>query len=163
MKFLALIAAAVAMTAEDLTEMATPKAALVKAELKKFGAKMKTLVAVMKKLDAEDKKITKAFFKKHAPKVKGWIAQRKAMKKLFKKTLKNAASTLKKAGIPAQVKTLKAMDRRLAATVKRDVKAFFVEGKKLDTLRKKIAERRVGVPAKEAAVAAKRAAKAIFA
>merc|ERR1711907_896500 len=117
--------------------------------------KMKALVKTMKKLDAEDKKITKAFFKKHAPKVKGWIAQRKAMKKLFKKILKNAANTLKKAGIPAQVKTLKAMDRRLAATVKRDVKAFFVEGKKLDTLRKKIAEKRVGVPAKEAAVAAK--------
>ena len=163
MKFLALVAAAVAMTAEDLTEMATPKAALVKAELKKFGAKMKTLVTVMKKLDAEDKKITKAFFKKHAPKVKGWVAQRKAMKALFKATLKNAATTLKKAAIPAQIKTLKAMDRRLAATVKRDVKAFFVEGKRLDTYRKRVAKARLEKPLKEAGAATKAAVKAIFA
>lgn len=79
--------------------MATPKEKLIKAELKRFGQKIKSLVATMKKLEAEDKKLTKALFKRHAPKVKSWIAQRKAMKNLFMANLNNVVNTLKKANI----------------------------------------------------------------
>merc|ERR1712006_79266 len=101
-----------------------------------MGAKVKAMVKMMKTLDAADKKITKA-------------------------SLKNAASTLKKAGIPAQVKTLKAMDKRLHATVKRDVMTFIKEGKALDKIRMRIAKKRLEKPMKEAHAATKAAVKAI--
>merc|ERR1712039_806784 len=124
---------------------------------------MRTLKAAIKLQKTQDDRIRKAFFKKHAKKVKNWVAQRKAMKAKFIAMLKNAKSALKKAGVPKQMKALKAMDKRLAMTVKADVTKFFKEGAALDKIRPKVAMKRIGGPAKETAKAAKAAAKAIFA
>ena len=163
MKFLALIAAAFAYTESELTELAMPKEKLVKAELAKFKTKFMKLVQVMKSLDGVDRKLTKAFLKKHAPKVKTWMAQRKAMKAKFMSILKNAKSALMKAKIPAQVKTLKAMDKALAMRVVKDVKAFMKEGMALKKMRMAVAKKTVGPKMMDAMKAGKGAAKAIFA
>merc|ERR1712227_889490 len=108
MKLLALIAAAVAMSETELRAM-TPNQRAIESSVRVF-----------------------------AKKVKGWVAQRKAMKAKFVSILKNAKAALKKSTVPKQIKTLKAMDRRLAATVKRDLTAFFKEGHKLDVARKAV-------------------------
>ena len=139
-----------------------PKEKLVKAELAKFKTKFMKLVQVMKSLDGVDRKLTKAFLKKHAPKVKVWMAQRKAMKAKFMSILKNAKSALMKAGVKKQVQTLIAMDKKHAATVKKDLKAFFTEGMKLDAMRTKVwikAMKKHGAPVK---AQAKKVIKAIF-
>merc|ERR1712146_164819 len=162
MKLLALVAAAVAMTETELRAM-TPKQRAIESSVRVFAKKMAALKAAIKLQKTQDDRIRKAFFKKHAQKVKGWVAQRKAMKAKFIAMLKNAKSALKKAGVPKQMKTLKAMDRRLAATVKRDLKAFFTEGKKLDDARKAVYKRRLTGPAKAAGAQLKKTVKAIFA
>merc|ERR1711988_1803713 len=107
----------------------------IKKTVSAFATKIAALKKAMLVHKAVDKKIVKAFLKKHAKKVKGWKAQRKAMKAKMVSIMKNAKAALKKAGIKAQVKTLKAMDKRLAATVKRDVTAFVKEAKALDKAR----------------------------
>merc|ERR1712146_486960 len=109
---------------------------------------MKDLKKTIKKLDAEDRKIAKAFFKKHAKKVKGWMKQRAAMKKKLIKTLKLAKAALKKAGIKKHVKALQAMDKKLKATVKKDLKAFIKEGMKLDKVRRAVAKKMLTKPVK---------------
>merc|ERR1712227_937203 len=138
MKFLAIIAAVFALEDTELAKVvkkATPNKAAIEAEVKKFAAKMKDLKATIKKLDAQDKKIVKAFYKKHAMKVKGWMKQRAAMKKKLIATMKLAKAALKKAGIKKHVKALQAMDKKLKATVKADLKAFVAEAKKLQKAR----------------------------
>merc|ERR1712084_27035 len=126
MKLLALVAAAVAMTETELRAM-TPNQRAIESSVRVFAKKMAALKAAIKLQKTQDDAIRKAFFKKHAKKVKGWVAQRKAMKAKFVSILKNAKAALKKSTVPAQIKTLKAMDKRLAATVKRDLTAFFKE------------------------------------
>merc|ERR1712022_81442 len=115
MKRLALIAAAVAFSETELRAM-TPNQRAIETSVRTFAKKMAALKAAIKLQKTQDDRIRKAFFKRHAQKVKGWVAQRKAMKAKFISILKNAKAALKKAGIKKQVQQLKAMDRRLAAT-----------------------------------------------
>merc|ERR1711988_2088297 len=136
MKSFFAIALAAAFSETELAAKATPNQLAIERTVKAFAAKMRVLKASIKLQKAQDDKIRKAFFKKHAKKVKNWVAQRKAMKAKFITIMKNAKAALKKAGIKAQVQQLKAMDRRLAMTVKKDVTAFLKEGKKLDDIRK---------------------------
>ena len=68
-----------------------------------------------------------------------------------------------KAGIPKQVKTLKAMKAVHKATIKKDLKAFFTEGMKLDKARMAVAKKNVGPKLMDAMKAGKGAMKAIFA
>merc|ERR1712048_359171 len=105
MKLLALIAAAVAMSETELRAM-TPNQRAIESSVRVFAKKMAALKAAIKLQKTQDDRIRKAFFKKHAQKVKGWVAQRKAMKAKFIAMLKNAKSALKKAGVPKQMKTL---------------------------------------------------------
>merc|ERR1712048_149675 len=159
-------AAAFALEETELAKVvkkATPNKAAIEAEVKKFSAKMKDMMKTIKKLDAEDKKIAKAFYKKHAMKVKNWMKQRAAMKKKLIKTIKLAKAALKKAGIKKWIKQLRAMDNKLKATVKKDVKAMLKEAKKVQKMRQAIAKRCSPSPVKEAMKAGKAAAKAIFA
>ena len=163
MKIFALVAAAFAITESELELAATPSKAVIEAQVKSFAAKMRSLKATIKKLQGEDQAIRKAFFKKHAKSVKGWVAQRKAMKAKFIATLKLAKASLKKAGIKAQVQQLKAMDKKLAMTVKADVTRFFKEGMALDKARMAVAKKNVGPKLVDAVKSGKAAAKAIFA
>merc|ERR1712147_350340 len=145
MKLLALIAAAVAMTETELRAM-TPNQRAIESSVRVFAKKMAALKAAIKLQKTQDDAVRKAFFKKHAQKVKGWVAQRKAMKAKFVSILKNA----------------KAMDKRLAATVKRDLTAFFKEGHKLDTIRKAVWKKRTAPHAKAVAAQGKKVLKAMF-
>merc|ERR1712178_439830 len=114
----------------------TPNQRAIESSVRVFAKKMTALKAAIKLQKSQDDKIRKAFFKKHAKSVKGWVAQRKAMKAKFMSILKNAKNALTKAGVPAQVKQLKAMDQKLAMTVKADATRFFKEGAALDKMRK---------------------------
>merc|ERR1712084_72407 len=145
MKLLALVAAAVAMTETELRAM-TPNQRAIESSVRVFAKKMAALKAAIKLQKTQDDAIRKAFFKKHAKKVKGWVAQRKAMKAKFVSILKNP----------------KAMDKRLAATVKRDLTAFFKEGHKLDEVRKAVWKKRTAPHAKAVAVQGKKVLKAMF-
>merc|ERR1712167_215466 len=82
-------------------------------------------------MHGEDQKLRKAFFKKHAKSVKGWVAQRKAMKAKFIATLKMAKSALKKAGIKADVtrffKDMKAIKKGRDAMVKRNIQPKVID------------------------------------
>merc|ERR1711908_135996 len=159
MKLLALIAAAVAMTETELRAM-TPNQRAIESSVRVFAKKMAALKAAIKLQKTQDDAVRKAFFKKHAQKVKGWVAQKKAIKAKFVSILKNAKAALKKSTVPKQVKTLKAMDKRLAATVKRDLKAFFTEGHKLDVARKAVWKKAMTPHAKGVAAQGKKVLKA---
>merc|ERR1711918_170379 len=135
----------------------------IETSVRTFAQKMSALKAAIKLQKTQDDRIRKAFFKKHAAKVKGWVAQRKAIKAKVVSILKNAKAALTKSAVPKQVKTLKAMDKRLAATVKRDLKAFLTEGAKLDKARKAIAKKRLTKPLKDVVAQGKRTMKAILA
>ena len=161
MKLLALIASAFAMTADEL-ELKMSNRVAIERSVRVFAQKMAALKAAIKLQKATDDKIRKAFFKKHAQKVKGWVAQRKAIKAKFISILKNAKAALKKSTVPKQVKTLKAIDKRLAATVKRDLKAFFTEGHKLDVARKAVWKKALTPHAKGVAAQGKKVLKAMF-
>ena len=163
MKSFLALAAVAAFTETELAAKATPNQKAIEKTVKAFAAKMRALKAAIKLQKAEDDKIRKAFFKKHAKKVKGWIAQRKAMKAKFQSIMKNVKAALKKAGIKAQVQQLKAMDKKLAMTVKKDVTAFMKEGHKLDMQRKAVWMKVAGPKAKAVAAQGKKMMKAIFA
>merc|ERR1712078_828878 len=92
MKLLALVAAAVAMTETELRAM-TPNQRAIESSVRVFAKKMAALKAAIKLQKTQDD------------------AQRKAMKAKFVSILKNAKAALKKSTVPAQIKTLKAMDR----------------------------------------------------
>merc|ERR1712048_907599 len=124
MKLLALLATVFAMEETELRR-ATPNELAINRSVRNFARKMAHLKAMIKLQKREDDAIRKAFFKKHAKRVGVWKAQRKAIKAKFASILRNAKTALKKSTVPKQVKVLKAMDRRLAATVKRDLTAFF--------------------------------------
>merc|ERR1711988_1828815 len=161
MKLLDLVAAAVAMTETELRAM-TPNQRAIESSVRVFAKKMAALKAAIKLQKTQDDRIRKAFFKRHAQKVKGWVAQRKAMKAKFISILKNAKAALKKSTVPKQVKTLKAMDKRLAATVKRDLTAFFKEGHALDKMRTAVWKKRTAPHAKAVAAQGKKVLKAMF-
>merc|ERR1711998_125339 len=145
MKLLALIAAAVAFSETELRAM-TPNQRAIETSVRVFAKKMAALKAAIKLQKTQDDRIRKAFFKRHAQKVKGWVAQRKAMKAKFISILKTA----------------KAMDKRLAATVKRDLTAFFKEGHALDKMRKAVWKKRTAPHAKAVAAQGKKVLKAMF-
>merc|ERR1711918_318334 len=128
----------------------------IETSVRVFAKKMAALKAAIKLQETQDDRIRKAFFKRHAQKVKGWVAQRKAMKAKFVSILKNAKAALKKSTVPKQVKTLKAMDKRLAATVKRDLTTFFKEGKALDKMRMAVWKKRTAPHAKAVAAQGKK-------